>query len=197
MTRRIALCLLGAALLACGSLPKAPELVGSRGLSDDLSEKKVYLPACADNLPEDAARYCRIRLNDTYNALVSTKLFREVTIGEDPVGTGNLVIDLHDFLRRPYYTTPAHNPGFLLLSLAVPFWWSEQLGFRFSGQELPKGVPVLIDTRWEGTAVMWSLASLLNIAPSRTFESTYNQDVARLRQALAGNSLCRLTRRCS
>ncbi len=122
----------------------------------------------------------------TYGALVSTELFCEVAIGEAPVGAGNLVIDLHDFPRRPYYSTPAHTPGLMLLSLAVPFWWTEPLGFRFSVRELPEGDPVLVDTRWQGTAVMWSLASVLNVAPSRTFESTFGQDVARLRRALAG-----------
>jgi hypothetical protein len=178
--------LLAACLLGCGSLPKAPDLASAPGLRGDLSAKKIHLPACAENLPEEAGRYCRTRLGDTYRALVSTELFREVAIGEDPSGAGDLVVDLHDFPRRPYSTTPGHNPGFLLLSLAIPFWWSEPLGFRFSVRELPEGERVLIDTRWEGTVVMWSLASLLNIAPSRTFVSTFDQDVVRLREALTG-----------
>ena len=186
MDLRSTLSLITVLSLGCASLPKAPHLEASPGLDGDLSEKTVYLPKCDDDLPEDADRYCRIRLNDTYNALVTTELFREVVITDNPEGGGNLVIDIHDFPRRPYYSTPAHNPGLLLLSLAIPFWWSEPLGFRFSIRELPDGKPLLIDTRWEGTAVMWSLASLLNVAPSRTFESTYSQDVARLRHALTG-----------
>ncbi len=186
MAIRIAISALVALVLGCASLPKAPDLRELQLVPGELSEKVVYLPACPDHLPEDASRYCSIRLADTYRALVATELFREVTIGEAPSGRGNLLVDLHDFPRRPYYTTPAHNPGFLLLSLALPFWWTEPLGFRFSIMELPDGQPILVDTRWQGTAVMWSLASLLNVLPGRTFESTFAQDVARLRRALAG-----------
>jgi hypothetical protein len=173
-------------LLGCASLPNAPGYSEQPILSGDPSDKAIYLPKCDEDLPESAALYCRIRLNDLYNSLVATELFREVVIGEIPDGGDGLVVDIHDFPRRPYWSTPAHNPAFLLLSLGIPFWWEDALGFRFSVRELPESEEILVDTRWNGTSVMWSLASLLNVLPSRTFRSTYEQDVDRLRLALVG-----------
>ncbi len=173
-------------LLGCWSAPRAPVPEVSSGLPGDLSGKTVHLPKCARDLPEAAFLSCRVRLDHLYIALVETGLFREIEIGEEVREPGDLVVDLHDFPRVPYSFTPGHNPGFLLLSLALPFWWTEPLGFRFSIRELPAGAPLLVDTRWEGTMVMWSLASLLNFAPGRTFEGTDRQDVELLRRALTG-----------
>jgi hypothetical protein len=187
LQNRIALTLLAAIyLLGCASLPKAPGYSQQPILSGNPSDKTIYLPKCDEDLPESAALSCRIRLNDLYRSLVATELFREVAIGEAPDGDGAFVVDIHDFPRRPYWSTPAHNPAFLILSLGIPFWWDDALGFRFSVRELPAAREILVDTRWEGTSVMWSLASLLNVLPSRTFRSTYEQDVDRLRLALVG-----------
>ncbi len=177
---------LAAALAGCASLPKAPILSGDPVLTGEQSERVVLLPPCAGDLPDDADLYCRIRLNDLYNALVATELFREVSIEEPGDSDSRVVVDIHDFKRTPYWATPGHNPGFLLLSLGIPFWWTEHLGFRFSVYDPSTNREVLVDTRWSGTAVMWSLASFLNVLPSRTFESTSSQDTSRLRAALVG-----------
>lgn len=170
-------------IAGCVSMPKASPIDATTQPSGDLSNRVVYLQKCADGLPEDARRYCDIRVGDLYNALVSTKLFRKVVVGEKPEGIGDFAIDLYDFERRPYWASPPHNPAFLLMSLAIPFWWSEPLGFYFGMKELPDGPQTVVDTRWKGTSVMWSLASVLNVLPGRTFESTFSQDVTRLKQS--------------
>jgi hypothetical protein len=175
-----------ALLPACASVPKSPPLSPSQPAVRDTSTRKVFIPQCDVECPEDAARYCRERLNALYNALVSTELFREVVIGEGPPSPGDYVVALHDFPRRPYWTTPAHNPAFVLLAIAIPFWWHEPLGFHFSIREVPAGQPHVVDTRWGGTMIIGSLSALLNVLPDRTFRSSTSQDVERLRLALVG-----------
>jgi hypothetical protein len=172
---------------ACASFPKAAPLPMPHLDMRETSARVVFLPTCEVACPEDAAFYCSERLNALYNALVATGLFREVVVGQEPVGEGNYEIDLHDFPRRPYWSTPAHNPGFLLLALAIPFWWEEPLGYHFSIRELPDGEARVVDTRWRGTVVMWSLASVINVFPGRTFHPASTQDVERLRVALTGS----------
>jgi hypothetical protein len=180
-----AICALSA-IAGCASFPKAEPLALPRAVSTATIDKIAFLPSCTADCPDAADRSCRERLNSLYNALVKTGIFREVIVGEEPTGAGNFVIDLHDFPRRPYWTTPGHDPAFALLSVGVPFWWHEPLGFYFSIRELPDGEPLVIDTRWGGTMVMWSLASFINIFPGRTFESTQEQDAERLRFLISG-----------
>jgi hypothetical protein len=175
-----------ALLPACASVPKAPPPPASQAVVRDPSTRKVFLPQCDIECPEDAAPYCRERLNALYNTLVSTELFREVVVDEGTPSPGDFVVDLRDFHRRPYWATPAHNPAFALLAIAIPFWWHEPLGFHFSIREVPDGEPHVVDTRWGGTMVMGSLSAVLNVLPSRTFRSATTQDVERLRLALVG-----------
>ena len=176
--------LIASIAVACGSMPKASLIAANPQLPVNLSNRIVHLPKCDDRIPEGALRYCNVRTTDLYNALISSEIFKEVVIGEQPEGDGVYVIDIYDFQRRPYWSTPAHNPGLLLLSLAIPFWWEEPLGFYFGIREFPNGTSVEIDTRWRGTSVMWSLAAFLNVLPNRTFRSTFDQDISRLREAL-------------
>lgn len=171
---------------ACASDPKAPPLSPSQAVVHDASTRTVFLPKCDIDCPEDAARYCGERLNALYYALVSTGLFREVVVGEGPPSSGDYIIDLHDFPRRPYWATPAHNPAIALLAIAIPFWWHEPLGFHFSIREAPAGQPHVVDTRWGGTVIIGSLSAVLNVLPSRTFQPAHAQDVERLRSALLG-----------
>jgi len=152
----------------------------------DALSRKVVVPQCDTDCPEDAARSCRERLDALYNTLVATELFREVVVGEGPPSSGDYVVDLHDFPRRPYWSNPAHNPAFVLLAMVIPFWWHEPLGFHFSIREAPDGEAHLVDTRWGGTMVIGSLSAFLNVLPGRTFQSASTQDVERLRRALIG-----------
>jgi hypothetical protein len=174
------------AIAGCASYPKAESLTLPPAVSTVTNDKIVFLPSCTVDCPDAADRSCRDRLNSLYNAMVRAKIFREVIVGEEPSGAGNFVVDLHDFPRRPYWTTQGHNPAFALLSVGIPFWWHEPLGYFFSIRELPDGEPLVIDTRWGGTMVMWSLASFINIFPGRTFQSALEQDSERLRFSISG-----------
>jgi hypothetical protein len=185
--RRPVLLLVAVGLLpACASIPKAPPLSPSQPVVHGASSREVFLPECDVECPEDAALYCRERLNALYNALVATEIFREVVVGGGSPKPGDYIVDLYDFPRRPYWATPAHNPAFALLAVAIPFWWYEPLGFYFSIRQAPDGNPQVVDTRWGGTMIMGSLSPLLNVLPSRTFQSARTQDVERLRSALIG-----------
>ena len=185
---RQALILLGlGALAGCGSFPKAEPWTLPPAILTGVSDRVVFLPECQVDCPVDAVRVHNSQLVDLYNTLVSADIFLEVSIGgESGARPGDYVIDLHDRPRRPYWSTPGHNPGFLILSLVIPFWWNEPLGFRFSIREHPDGEWQLIDTRWEGTVIMWSLSPLINLLPGRSYFSPYTQVRNRLRRALLG-----------
>jgi hypothetical protein len=44
-------------------------------------------------------------------------------LSEAPAGDpADLAITVRTPVRRPYWSTPAHNPAAFLLSLALPFW---------------------------------------------------------------------------
>ncbi|TMB15618.1 MAG: hypothetical protein E6J71_18675 [Deltaproteobacteria bacterium] len=102
----------------------------------------------------------------------------------------SLVITIYAPLRRPYWSKPAHNPGFLLLSPVVPFWWSEPFGYRMSARLTASGAAVDINTTREGTSVMWGGAFLLNLSPNRSFlphpERELHQILAQLLPLVGG-----------
>ena len=102
----------------------------------------------------------------------------------------SLVITIYAPVRRPYWSKPAHNPGFLLLSPVIPFWWSEPFGYRMTAWLTASGAEIDIDTTREGTSVMWGLASLLNLSPNWSFlphpERELHQIQAQLLPLVAG-----------
>lgn len=176
-------------LVGCGSLPKADALPLPQSIVIGSADRIVYLPECEVECPESVAPYCHARIHALHMLLIETGVFREVSIGgAGDAEPGDYVVDIHDFPTRPYWSTPGHNPGFFLLSLVIPFWWSQPSGVNFSVREVPDGEWRHIDTRWEGTVVMWSLAPLINILPGRTFKRTFDQDTERLRSQLVGVS---------
>jgi len=81
----------------------------------------------------------------------------------------SLVITIYAPVRRPYWSKPGHNPAFLLLSPAIPFWWSEPFGYRMTARAVASGEEREIDTTREGTSIMWGLACLFNLSPNRSF----------------------------
>jgi hypothetical protein len=94
-------------------------------------------------------------------------LFAEVHRPREISGDESVTIVVRPYERRPYYTIPSHNPGLVLLSPAIPLWWSSPFGYRFSASDSATGRTVEVDTRRTGTVVMWGLAPLLNLSETR------------------------------
>jgi hypothetical protein len=80
----------------------------------------------------------------------------------------SLIIAIDAPVRRPYWSKPPHNPAFLLLSPAIPFWWTEPLGYRMTARKVDSGREAQIDTTRDGTSVMWGLAGILNLSRNRS-----------------------------
>ena len=109
---------------------------------------------------------CDEAIADVARLLEPSNWFSTVEAGPD---SASLILTIDAPVRRPYWSKPGHNPGFLLLSPAIPFWWTEPLGYRMTARAVDSGQEVEIDTSREGTSVMWGLASILNLSPNRSF----------------------------
>jgi hypothetical protein len=107
-------------------------------------------------------------------------LFSSVADASGSDQNADLILQIIDIPRRPYYTEPSHNPAFVLLSIALPFWWSEEYGYRLSGQCARTGETLNVDTTREGTAVMWSLAPVLNLSPDRGFRENPRREASQI-----------------
>jgi hypothetical protein len=77
--------------------------------------------------------------------------------------------DLLLLVRRveltPYWHSPAHSPGALILALVIPVGWTEREGYQLTAVVAESGAAVEIDTRRDSRAVAWILAPLLNLGP--------------------------------
>lgn len=115
-----------------------------------------------------------------------TRLFQESQLFSTVAGPGessdesDLLIEIVAIPRRPYFTRPSHNPGFMLLSVALPFWWSEQYGYRLSARCRQTQEVAEIDTTREGTVLMWSLAPVFNLSSSRGFREDPRREVSQI-----------------
>jgi hypothetical protein len=107
-------------------------------------------------------------------------LFASVAESDESDEKDDLILQIVDVPRRPYFTKPSHNPAFFLLSVALPFWWSEEYGYRLSGECAQTGDRLDIDTTRQGTAVMWILAPMLNLSPTRGFRENPLREASRI-----------------
>ena len=80
------------------------------------------------------------------------------------------------------------NPAILLLSLALPVWWSQPAGYAFSATHAATNRTIEVDTTWVGTVVAWGAAPLLSLMPSRTVLRTQAAEADRLRRLLEPSS---------
>jgi hypothetical protein len=149
----------------CFSRPLQPALSPDQlsRLSDTPpADWRVHL----DCLPPDSDNQisCDRALRELAELLAPSKLFRTVqATSQDAM----LTITVRPTERLPYYMTPGHNPGLLLLSIAIPFWWSEPLGYSLTARVVATGATADISTAREGTHLMWGLAPLFNLFPNR------------------------------
>ncbi len=170
--------------LACASYPLAPEQPAPARSVQIAPDSEAYVVGCSPEPEPDQFLTCDALVSRLAFSLREASIFAEVHESVPPAGSNAAVVTVRPYEYRPYFFTPGHNPAFALLSAGIPFWWSEPLGFRFALDLPPDHEVTEVDTTWEGTFVMWGLSSLLNIAPSRTFESAYSQDLKRIRTAI-------------
>ena len=170
--------------IACVSYPVAPVSSPPAQAPEITSDSVAYVVGCDPEPEPDQFLTCQALVSRLAFQLREASIFAEVHESTPPTGSNPVVVTVRPYEYRPYFFTPGHNPAFALLSVAIPFWWSEPLGYRFALDLPPHHDIIEIDTTWEGTFVMWGLSSPLNIARSRTFESAYSQDLKRIRAAL-------------
>lgn len=101
---------------------------------------------------------------------------------EDP----DLIVSIVSPVRRPYTSTPSHNPGAVVLSIAIPFWWSEPAGYRFRVLNTRTGRSGEIDTSRTDTIVMWGLSPLLNLSPNRSMSTDVAREARHIQSQLLG-----------
>jgi len=168
MPMKSSVTLLAAFLLAgCISLPILPELS-----ADQLAlTERAPRPGLVASLGcvQDGIRFqitCDDALRQVQALLSKSHWLARVGPNEaDP----DLRLTVHAPVRRPYWAAPPHNPAVLLLSIAIPFWWSEPFGYRIDATRVETGKTVELDTTYEGTIVFWSAASIFNVMPDRAF----------------------------
>ena len=166
MTRRCALFLV-VATWGCSSGPLPPRLPPEQR---PRVERALANPLAVRLECVQRGRKFELRCDETIAEV--TRLFAPSdwfsTVEADPENA-SLIITIDAPVRRPYWSKPGHNPAFLLLSPAIPFWWTEPFGYRMTARAVDSGKEVEIDTTREGTSVMWGLASILNLSPNRSF----------------------------
>src|SRR5205823_2283805 len=127
MRRRSAL-LLALTASACFSGPLPPRLSPERRarVERPLTRALAVHLQCVQRGREFELR-CDQAVAEVARLLAPSNWFS--TLEADP-DKASLVITIDAPVRRPYWSKPAHNPGFFLLSPAIPFWWSEPFGYR-------------------------------------------------------------------
>lgn len=176
------------ALSGCFSAPILPQA----NIEDDIPFEPERLQSanieCIEK-DEDFALSCERTIEEVALLLEQSGWFSTVYANRDKA---DLIISVETPVRRPYWSTPGHNPGFFLLSIAIPFWWSQPAGYRIVVTDPQSCRTVEIDTSRTDTIVMWGLAPLLNISPNRSMalstERESQQIHLQLRQIFVGKS---------
>ena len=184
MLTRALLATLALGSVACVSYPVAPLQSPPIDAPKIAPDSVAYVVGCEPQPEPDQFLTCEALVSRLAFQLREASIFADVHESAPPPDSNSVVVTVRPYQYRPYFFTPGHNPAFALLSAAIPFWWSEPFGYRFALDVAPHDDIIEIDTTWEGTIVMWGLSSPLNLAPSRTFESAYSQDLKRIRTAV-------------
>ncbi len=173
-------------LTGCASLPLSSPLSESeRGvlLTVHSTSRGAFVSGCAAAPPSDRIPDCRYLVREVTDILAETRLFK--TVSSSQASEGDLLVEIVPYERRPYWTTPGHNPAFTLLAIVIPFWWSEPFGYHFTVRDTRTGVSAEVNTTRSGTVVMWSLASLLNLSKSRGLDEDRTLELERIKMQLA------------
>lgn len=155
------------AVSACISVPIPPALPPVQ-LSQTVQAPRPGLTARL-NCVQDGIRFevsCEQALGELKQLLAESHWFARAGESEPEP---DLVLTVHAPVRRPYWSTPAHNPALLLLSPVIPLWWHEPFGQRIDATLVETGESVHLDTTGDGTIILWSLAGVFNAAPNRAF----------------------------
>src|SRR5262249_12777896 len=96
----------------------------------------------------------------------------------------SLLLSIQPLERTPYWYSPAHSPGGLILMMFIPVPSEVRAGFALTATVPGSGATVAVDTRRELTEIFWSLAPLLNLLPSRSFGVKTAQEVERIHAQL-------------
>ena len=159
--------LAGVLSAGCISWPTLPELSPEQ-LALTERAPRSGLVASLDCV-RDGIRFemsCPMALEEAQRLLAKSYWLARVGVDEpDP----DLRLTVHAPVRSSYWSEPPNNPGFFLLSIAIPFWWSKPFGFRIDATRVETGKTVTLDTTFEGTVILWSGAMILNALPSRAF----------------------------
>lgn len=176
MTRELlaAMCL---SALGCASVPLAPRVTGDEaGLlaAAARTPKRAAIVGCVPS-PPGGSEPCVVATRRATELLRDTGLFSHVGAS---LADADVTVQVHP---QPVHDedAPPSNPGYLVLSTFVPLWWSETSGWRLSVRDR-SGREVEVDTRRDGTEVMWGLAALLNVAPDRGFMPDVEREAAQI-----------------
>jgi hypothetical protein len=179
MVTRLAIGMLPALLAGCLSSPRPHALSEDQeqrvdGLASRINA--IQVDACA---PELTASWCAFEAEAFTRTLRDSGLFRAVEDYGAQDSQAELRVELQRLPQNPYWASPAHNPGALVLLLAIPLPWHTEHGYvlalRCKGRP-----PVTVDTFRSGRSVVWSLASVLNLLPGRGFGDDARLEVRHL-----------------
>lgn len=164
-------------VLGCASVPLAPRVTGDEaGLlaAAARAPKRAAIVGCAPS-PPAGSEPCVVATRRATEVLRDTGLFSQVGAS---LPDADVTVQVHP-QPVPDEDAGPSNPGHLVLSAFVPLWWSEASGWRLSVRDR-SGRGVEVDTRRDGTEVMWGLAALLNVAPDRGFMPDVEREAAQI-----------------
>jgi hypothetical protein len=168
----------GAACVSTADVPRLPADVIERIHAAPAPHFKAHLE-CDPLQTESLA--CGRSLRQLRELLAASSWFD--TLEADPE-SATILITVQPPEREPYQYSPSHNPGMLLLALALPIPWNRCLGYRFTATVAGTGATARVDTRREATAISWSLAPLLNLLPDRSFAGDSERELAQVQAQL-------------
>jgi hypothetical protein len=165
---------------ACSSIPLAEKLSTDRKKEISIGANVSASLICnaSSAYPEEACNYAR---NEIEALLTKTGWFFDLRSKKE---SADLVITFDVPNRRPYYTTPAHNPVFALISFAIPLWWSENFGYKFEALCRKCDAKATIDTERKGIVVWWGFSSLFNLSQHRAQNNDVNREVESIKEQL-------------
>lgn len=164
--------------LGCASVPLAPRPdADQQGLlaAASRSPKRAAIVGCAPP-PPAGSEPCVVLTRHVTGLLQATGLFSRVGTS---VSDADVTVQIHPVDGTGDEESPPSNPGFLVLSVFVPLWWSDTYGYRLTVHDRG-GRAVEVDTTRDGTEVMWGLAAVLNVAPDRGFMPDVERDAAQV-----------------
>lgn len=166
---------------ACSSVPIAKKLTDEQQNAISTQENVTASLVCnqpEDYYDKDACEYASIEMEEL---LSKTGWFSSLKSSPEDA---DIIISFEPPYRKPYYTSPGHNPAFALLSIAIPFWWSENFGYKFEVSCKHCPADTAINTERTGTVIMWGFSPLINISPNRALFDDGNRELQHLKLQL-------------